>query len=238
MRELLVQLVGDGRRASIAHTTRADGDLSPSTVAPPTLADRRDRAVAAGPWHAVHQVHGARVIRVEGDPTTATDIVGPRTKADALVTGAANQVLAVHSGDCVPVGLIHARGAVAVAHAGWKGLEAGVLRSTVDALRASHGDGVITAAVGPHIHPTSYEFGANDLARLAAQFGPSIVAETAEGTPALDLTAATTLALEQLGVEIGAVSPDCTATRADEYWSYRARNESGRIALVGWLELA
>lgn len=236
MRELLAHALDDGRRAVIAHSTRADGDLSPSNVDADTLTERRRRAVGAGPWHAVHQVHGDEVVTIAGDPTSATDVNGPRTKADALVTSASNQVLAVHSGDCVPVGFIHASGAVAVAHAGWKGLEAGVLASTVATLRSAHGGGPITAAIGPHVHAASYEFGADDLQRLAATFGDAVVGETAEGTPALDLTAATAGELERLDVAVGATSPDCTATLVDDYWSYRARGESGRIALVGWLE--
>jgi YfiH family protein len=236
MRELLARLLDDGRRAVIAHSTRADGDLSPSTVDAATLTERRRAAVGAGPWHAVHQVHGDRVVHVAGDPTADTDVAGPRTKADALVTEASNQVLAVHSGDCVPVGFIHPAGAVAVAHAGWKGLEAGVLAATVSTLQAAHGDATITAAIGPHVHAASYEFGREDLERLAARFGEDIIAETTSGTPALDLTVATTSALRSLDVGIAITSPDCTATLADDYWSYRARSEAGRIALVGWLE--
>lgn len=236
MRELLARLLDDGRRAVIAHSTRSDGDLSPSTVEAATLTERRRNAVDAGPWHAVHQVHGDHVVYVAGDPTSDTDVLGPRAKADALVTQASNQVLAVHSGDCVPVGFIHPGGAVAVAHAGWKGLEAGVLAATVAKLRAAHGEGSIAAAIGPHVHAASYEFGAADLARLAAQFGNDVVAETRTGTPGLDLANATTTALRNLDVEVAATSPDCTAELADDYWSYRARGEAGRIALVGWLE--
>ena len=236
MRELLTHIVEDGRRAVIAHSTRADGDLSPSAVDPATLAERRTRAAGVGPWHAVHQVHGDRVIAVAGDPTSETSIEGPRAKADALVTDVSHQVVAVHSGDCVPVGFIHPAGAVAVAHAGWKGLEAGVLSTTVDALLDAHGSAPIVAAVGPHVHAANYEFGEDDLARLADKLGGSVVARTAHGTPALDLTAATTSELERLDVQVAVTSPDCTATLVDDYWSYRARGEAGRIALVAWLE--
>lgn len=236
MRELLAHILDDGRRAIVAHSTRADGDLSPSAVDPVTLTERRRHAVGAGPWHAVHQVHGNRVFRVEGHPTTHTDVHGPRVQADALVTHDANQVLAVHSGDCVPVGFIHDSGMVGVAHAGWKGLEAGVLESTVNALVGEYGPGQIRAAVGPHVHANRYEFGAEDLDRLAARFGDGVIAVTDEGNPALDLTAATTSELERLDVQVAVTSPDCTATLAHDYWSYRARGEAGRIALVAWLE--
>lgn len=233
MRELLTRRLADGRRATIGHSTRADGDLSPSTVDAAVLDERRREAVDAGPWYAVHQVHGAAVVSVGDEPPS-----DPRPQADALVTGRSGRVLAVHSGDCVPVGLIHDGGAVSAAHAGWKGLESGVLASAVAALRALAGPGRVSAAVGPHVRSARYEFGAEDLDRLAARFGEAVRATTNDGAPALDLTAATTAALGELDVEIAAISTDCTAELAGQYWSHRARAEAGRIALVAWLDPA
>lgn len=221
----------DGVVACIAHSTRADGDLSPSNVEPVLLAERRARAVAAD-WHAVHQVHSDRVIRID-------EVIEPsaeRPRADALITSRPGLALAVHSGDCIPVGFVSDGGAVAAAHAGWKGLEAGVLESTVRALRAEHSDASIIAAVGPHIRKHQYEFGEQDLARLAQRFGSDVVATTATGSPALDLTAAVTAELARLGLAVEVLSPDCTATDDAQYWSHRARQERGRIALVAWLE--
>ena len=143
----------------------------------------------------------------------------------------------MHTGDCVPIGLVSSAGAVAVVHAGWKGLEAGVIEAAVHDLRSLH-DNVaqtVTAVVGPHVHAASYEFGANDLARLSSRFGDHVAATTATGTPALDLTAAVTHELDRLDTRLAMVSPDCTAEQAHAYWSHRARKEAGRIALVAWL---
>jgi len=153
--------------AYIAHSTRADGDLSPSGVPAPELAARRLQAVPHQ-WCALRQVHSDRVIVVSASGGDS------RPAGDALVTTEPGVALAVHSGDCVPVGFVSDAGVVASAHAGWKGLEAGVIASE----------------------------------------------------------------LHRLGVNVDAWSPDCTATDGDRYWSHRARQESGRIALVTWLETA
>jgi len=218
--------------ATIEHSTRADGDLSPSQVLPVELEQRRQAAVPHA-WRAVHQVHSDRVIKALG-PTDGAE----RPFADALVTDQPGLALAVHSGDCVPVGFVHPDGAVGAAHAGWKGLEAGVLESTVRRLKdlGSTNGAELEAVVGPHIRSDRYEFGERDLARLAARFGDKVISTTNSGTPALDLTAAIASELDRLGVTVAAWSHDCTARDEDRYWSHRARGEAGRIALVAWLE--
>ena len=226
----LIQRKQDGRTAYVAHSTRADGDLSPSTVPAEQLAQARKRAVDR-PWQALRQVHSDRVI-------VASHASGPLhvPVADGLVTAEPGLVLAVHSGDCVPVGFVAGSTVVAAAHAGWKGLEAGVLESTVRQMRTIDPNAEISAAVGPHIRAGQYEFGASELDRLRERFGPGIVAMTQWGTPALDLTAAIAAELERLEVDVEVWSPDCTASNADAYWSHRARQEPGRIALVAWIE--
>ena len=228
----LIQREFNGRTARIAHSTRGDGDLSPSTVAADDLSQRRQRAVAL-PWCVLRQVHSDRAIPVAPAYATMERLVG-----DALVTNETNLVLAVHSGDCVPVGFITDSATVAAAHAGWKGLEAGVLESTVRCLREFDGAASITAAVGPHIRASHYEFGPAALDRLARRFGPSVIGATNDGRPALDLTAAIAVELDRLGVDIVEWSGDCTARDADLYWSHRERQERGRIALVAWIESA
>lgn len=231
MREIFSAVLDDGRRAVICHSTRGDGDLSPSAVAAAELTERRRAASGSGVWHAVHQVHGAEVVHV--GPSSSADA---RPQADALLTNVTDRTLAVHSGDCVLVGLAHQAGAVAVAHAGWKGLRAGVLDAVVDGLRESCGSGSIRAVVGPHIRAGNYEFGTDDLAALAKRFGDHVVSQTADGSPALDLTAAIAHELDRLETTLEWMSPDCTAERSDQYWSHRARQETGRIALTARLE--
>lgn len=228
--QILLRRPVQGHIATIAHTSRADGDLSPATVDPELLQQRRQTAVAY-PWQVLRQVHSDRVLHVD------RDVTHDRPAADALVTRQAHVALAVHSGDCVPVGFVHEAGAVATAHAGWKGLEAGVLESTVRALRHA-GTGLITAVVGPHIRADRYEFGADALDRLAERFGEGVRSVTAQGTPALDLTAALAVELARLDIPVAHWSDDCTSADDASYWSHRARGEAGRIALVAWLEEA
>lgn len=235
MQQLLRREIA-GRTAIISHSTRTDGDLSTSTVEPQALASRRRQAVEHR-WHAVRQVHSDRVVLIE-KPSGASDDTGDRPIADALVTSQVNEALAVHAGDCAPVGFIHPAGTIGAAHAGWVGLEAGVLEATVRRMHALHPGprGQIVAAVGPHIRAANYEFGRDHLERLARRFGDHVVAETSLGTPAFDLTAALLTELQRLEIDVAVVSPDCTAAHRDRYWSHRARQEPGRIALVAWLE--
>lgn len=225
MRELLRRSVG-ASEIVIGYTTRDDGDLSPATVHPTELEVRR-RELLDMPWQALRQVHSDRVV-------TTRVASAERPIGDALVTDSPGVALAIHVGDCVPVGFVSADGWVGGAHAGWKGLEAGVLESTVRAM----GSRDVEAVVGPHIRVDQYEFGEADLARLAVRFGDEVIGRTHDGTPALDLTQAISRELERLGVPIVAVSDDCTATDAANYWSYRARQEAGRIAMLCWIEAA
>ncbi len=93
-------------------------------------------------------------------------------EADAAVTAVSGCALVVRTADCAPVALL-ADGVVGVAHAGWKGLEAGVLEATVAAMRGL-GSGPIRASLGPCIFPGCYEFGEPELSRLADRFGPAV----------------------------------------------------------------
>ena len=157
-------------------------------------------------------------------------------EADAAVTATPGAVLAVHTADCVPV-LLHdaCAGVVGAAHAGWRGLVAGVLEATVDAMAALGAEQVI-ATVGPHIRARCYEFGAADLDRVAAALGDDVRAETAWGTPALDLAAGVRRALD--GRAEVHLAPGCTACEPDTYFSHRARADRGRQAATVVLDPA
>ncbi len=154
--------------------------------------------------------------------------------ADAAVTTVSGAVLAVHTADCVPVVLVADGGGVGVAHAGWRGLVAGVVPAAVDALRAEAGDRV-RAWVGPRIGPECYEFGADDLAQVVDVLGPEVVGETSAGRPALDLGAATRVALARAGVGEVVLVGDCTACGPAAF-SHRARGDRGRQAALAWIE--
>ena len=217
---------GPGRVARIRFTDRGDGDFEVNGPADRLVASRR--AVADLPWTWLRQVHGATVVDV-GEPGD-----GAGTEADASVTSTLGAVLAVQSADCAPVVLV-GNGAVAVAHAGWRGVVAGVIPAAVAALRRC-GRGEIEALLGPLIRPGHYEFGESELAAVVEMVGDRARATTVDGRPALDLAAAVTSSLTRAGVtSIDDLGLD---TFAPAYFSHRCRGDVGRQASTVWLESA
>ncbi len=179
------------------------------------------------PVSRVRQVHGDRVVVVER-PGGATD-----EAADALVTAASHAALAVVTADCGPVALASPEGVVVAVHAGWGGVYAGVLERTVEVMR-DLGAASVEAALGPCIHVECYEFGPEELDRVAGRLGGTVVGTTAGGRPALDLPAAVRAALERAGAELVHDEDVCTSCAADRYFSHRARREAERQAMVVW----
>jgi YfiH family protein len=213
-------------RARLLTTTRLDGDLAVGLDR--DLLARRRAAVVDRPWTWLHQVHGADVVVVEHPGQHAGAV------ADAAVTAVPGAVLSVTTADCVPVVLV-GDGALGVAHAGWRGLVAGVVGATAAAM-AELGAPPVRAVVGPSIRAGCYEFGAADLDVVAARWGEEVRATTRDGRPALDVTAGVRAALAEVGVLDVGDDGACTACEPERYWSYRARGEAGRVATVAWLD--
>ena len=207
--------------ATWAFSTRDDGDFR--IDGDPGHLARRRPALAPGEWTWLRQVHGARVVVVDHPGAGAGE------DADAAVTHRPGAVLAVHTADCAPV-LLHAPGVVGAAHVGWRGLVAGVVEATVEAM-ASLGAGRIDAIVGPHIRSRCYEFGGAELDLVADRYGEVVRAETGAGTPALDLLAGVRAALaSRPQVATVTVESGCTACEPDRYFSHRARGDRERHA--------
>ena len=199
----------------------------PVTSVRADVAGRR-RAVVDLPWTWLRQVHGPRVVRVE-EPGGGAGSVG-----DAAVTDRPGCALAVLTADCAPVALASDEGVIGVAHAGWRGVLAGVVDATVAEMRAL-GATRIAAAIGPCIRPSCYEFGAGDLDSVAADLGDVVRATTAGGRPALDLPAAVRASLARAGVGDDDVTDVgvCTACSTGHF-SWRAGREQQRQAAVIW----
>jgi purine-nucleoside/S-methyl-5'-thioadenosine phosphorylase / adenosine deaminase len=236
MEVLLRRDVGgrDGRRvAVVAVTERADGDVNPERVDPDVLR-RRQLALTDRPWVMLDEVHGTTVYRADGTSGRTGPIAG---RGDVLLAEQTDDVLAIWAGDCAPIALLGADGATRVlAHAGWRGLAGGVLDVAVEALESA-GTTVAVAVLGPCIHACCYEFGAEDLERVAAGVGVDgdvVVGTTAWGSTALDVPAAVRAGLARRGVRLDAIGA-CTGCD-DRFHSHRRRAESGRHALVSWFE--
>lgn len=187
----------------------------------------------------MEQVHGARVIRVPppgghlqvgpGAPTVTAVFSGT---GDVLVSDAAAHSLSVLTADCAPVALGSGEGVFAAVHAGWRGLRDGVVEAAVAAMRTMGATRVV-GALGPCIHPGCYQFAEDDLDDLVAHFGERVRGRTSAGRPALDIPAAVSVALAAAGAEEAPGVDACTAC-AGPYFSHRARQDSGRQALVVW----
>jgi YfiH family protein len=214
-----------GRTARVRFTTAADGDLA--VIRPGAALDARRRALSPRPWSWLHQVHGADVVTV----TEPGEWAG--VDADAAVTGASDTLLAVHTADCAPIALVAAEGTVGAVHAGWRGLAAGIVERAAERMRAA-GASDLMAVVGPCIHAECYEFGADDLDRLAARYGDVVRGTTDAGAPAADMPAAVTAALRSAGIERIEISDVCTC--AETHFSHRVRGDAGRQALATWIE--
>lgn len=173
-------------------------------------------------WVYVNHVHGVEVLRLEDAPAGRPD-------ADGSATNVVGLPLVAIGADCAPIAIANDSACAAI-HSGWRGLEAGVIREGVAAVRAL-GTGAIKAIVGPCISPAHYEFGGDDLARLASVLGPSVIGETSNGFPALDLRAGIRSALIAEGVtEIG---DDLRCTFAEEsLFSFRRDGVTGRQGMV------
>ncbi|MGQ0520584.1 MAG: polyphenol oxidase family protein [Actinomycetota bacterium] len=212
--------------AQVRWTGRADGDLrppAPGSPAGPVLDGLAGRPVS---W--VRQVHGRRVLVAGDEPVLGEE-------ADALVTASSRAALAVLTADCAPVALASPEGVVGAVHAGWAGVLAGVVGAAVDAMRAL-GATRVEAALGPCIRAGCYEFGRADLDLLVAALGPSVEGVTAAGRPALDLPGAVKAALAGAGAALVLDTGACTACGAGRHFSYRARGDTQRQAMVVWRE--
>jgi len=207
-------------------TGRPEGDLGPAEASDGSELELRRRALVDRSWSWATQVHGADVVVVRGpgEPEGA--------RADALVSDHPASCLAVFTADCAPIALASPEGVLGAVHAGWRGLMAGVVGSAARAMR-DLGATRVEAALGPCIHVECYEFSPGDLDRAVDRLGPTVRGVTTTGRPALDLPEAVRVSLQEADVELVADEDVCTAC-SPGHFSYRARGERQRMALVVW----
>ena len=180
------------------------------------------------------QVHGIDVFDADG---TVPRVVLP--VADAAVTMRQGCVLAVMTADCLPVMLTNRSGTVAgVAHAGWRGLCAGVLESTVAALARKTSDHEWLAWLGPAIGPRRFEVG-DEVRQAFVDHEPLAAAGfTATGRPGKwlgDLPALARQRLARAGVASIFGGHLCTVEDPDRFDSFRRDRGTGRMVSLIWL---
>lgn len=157
----------------------------------------------------LRQLHGTNVLEID-EP----GFVG---EGDALVTSSRDVVLGILTADCAPV-VVAGRGAVGIAHAGWRGLVGGVIEAMVEAV-----GGARRAWVGPCIHACCYQVGPDVTHAFAARDLPVAAPDR------IDIADAAGAALQRAGVADIEVDPACTGHDA-RYFSYRRDGTTGRQA--------
>jgi len=193
---------------------------------------RLRRYVPAEPFW-LEQVHGIDVVQAgEGG--------GAPVRADASVARRANKVCVVMTADCLPVLFCNDEGSVvAAAHAGWRGLVAGVLEATLAAMAVAPGR--VMAWLGPAIGPNAFEVGDEVRAAFLASDPGAQAAFVTHGGEGKWLADIFTLARRRL-IRAGMAQNHlyggglCTVSEENRFYSYRREAVTGRFASLIWFD--
>jgi len=229
VRAAMTTRVGGVSQLSYQSLNLGLGGDDPAHVAENRRRLREALALPAEPgW--LKQVHGATVVRLsQGE--------GQIPEADASYATGPGTVCVVQAADCLPVLFCDEAGTVvAAAHAGWRGLAAGVLEATVRALPVK--PSALMAWLGVAIGPHSFEVGAevreafvhNDPAAATA-FAP----RPAPGKFLADLYALARRRLTAAGVARVSGGGRDTVRERDRFFSHRRDGRCGRMAALVWL---
>ena len=178
----------------------------------------------------LQQAHSAQVIAAE-------DILNDETVGDAVYTFSRNVACAVTTADCLPILLCAQNGSgIAAVHAGWRGLAAGIIDNTVNALRGEDANLPLLAWIGPAICRKHYEVGKDVYESLcqkphdAAHFD-----SVGDNKWHADLPALATTRMQDLDIEVTR-SDLCTYGDARNFYSARRDGKTGRSAALIWME--
>ena len=176
----------------------------------------------------LEQVHSTTVARFDAPGATVP-------KADAAVTTCPGLACAVLVADCVPVLLCSDDGAeVAAVHAGWRGLDGGVLARAVAAFHAPPHR--LLAWIGPCIGASAYRVGPELVQRFATRdSGSAACFRQHDDAWQLDLHALTRRQLAAAGVGAIHGQPRCVYAEPAEFFSYRRDGVTGRMAALIWI---
>jgi hypothetical protein len=186
----------------------------------------RARLPAEPVW--LEQVHGTDCIVAES--------AGQTRIADASVSFEAKQVCVVMTADCLPALFCSRDGkVVAAAHAGWRGLLAGVLENTLAAMRCAPQE--IMVWLGPAIGPRQFEVGSEVRSLFVAQDPAAAAAFVAHGDKWLaDIYALARMRLHKAGLTAIYGGDLCTVSDPERFYSYRRDGATGRMASLIWRE--
>lgn len=175
--------------------------------------------------------------RIEYGAGSHPTFAGAEPVADASVTSTPSVVLAILTADCLPVVFANEDGGeIGAAHAGWRGLAAGVLENTVAAM-LSPPDRIV-AWLGPAAGPQAYEIGAEVFDAFVSQdqSAASAFVATRPGHWRVDLYALARRRLARLGIARVHGGDLCTISDPQRFFSHRRDARSGRMATLVWMQ--
>ena len=180
----------------------------------------------------LEQVHGVMVV------DAAQSVIG--SCADAAYTTEKNKVCVVMTADCLPVLICNRAGSkVAAAHAGWRGLHAGVIEAAIQSLNETPEN--ILVWLGPAIGPAAFEVGDEVRNAFTSGLPPTAEAFTASkpgpkpGHWLADIYQIARLRLARIGVQQVYGGGLCTYTDHERFYSYRRDGKTGRMASLIWM---
>jgi len=174
----------------------------------------------------LQQVHGVNVVEINGSHNFSAD-----PQADASFSHEPGRVCVVLTADCLPVFFCNRDGtAIAVAHAGWRGLADGVLEATVAALSVDPES--LMAAFGPAIGFDAYEVGPEVVAELDIDRDDRRIckASSRQGHAYVNLAGIAAMRLQAMGLFVQAAEQHCTLSNSEQWFSHRRDGNTGRMA--------
>jgi len=230
VRAVVTSRHGGVSRGAFTSMNPADhvGDEPAAVAANRRRLEQRLQLPAAPLW--LQQVHGA----------TAVDAAAPggMLQADAAYACQPGVVCAVLTADCLPLLLCDRAGTcVAAAHAGWRGLAAGVIEHTVAAMGLPGSE--LLAWLGPAIGAAAYRVGSEVRDTFVAHDPQAVAAFSggSDGSWQADLYRLARQRLADCGVHAVSGGGHCTFTESDRFFSYRRDGVTGRIASLIWLQV-
>jgi YfiH family protein len=184
------------------------------------------------------QVHGNHVARV-----TQPDAGRRFPNTDGLVTSTPGIALLLRFADCQPILLYDpAHHALALIHAGWRGVAQGIARRAVEVMREAFGSrpSQLIVGLGPAIGPCCYTVGHKVAVAMgyALPNWSQVMVSEGEDQWRLDLSAANVQQLAAEGVQRIEEAGICTACHLDEFYSHRGENgQTGRFAVAAYLRV-
>ncbi len=175
----------------------------------------------------INQTHGVHAVTLEQDSNR---------DADAAITREPGKIAVVMTADCLPILVCNRAGSeVAAIHAGWRGLQAGVIEATIAALRSPAQD--LIAWIGPGISQACFEVGDEVHGAFidSVANAQSCFSANRPGHWLCDLAGLAESVLRTAGIDQVARAPYCSYGDADLFYSYRREAVTGRMASLIWI---